>query len=391
MAKEKREKRMKISEALSNGNDRNSMQALYEAALLSPMEDVPKPEPVFAVSDPRHGNVFVGTKGNISLFKGSKKARKTFAISAIAAVVSGEKEIIQFKSMLGRKGKLLYVDTEQGKYDCQKVLYRELNMSGIDIKDFSKHLTFITLREHNPETRRKIIEYAIEKDKDNLDMVIIDGIRDLITSINDEEQATDIVTDLMRWSGSFNIHILSILHENKSNSSSRGHIGTELENKCEAVVRIVKYEGDDTCSAIEAEAMRGHSFDPYLFTIDDEGFPIMADGVEYEASKNKSGKKETPKPGPKSFEYSDIDIETHNELIKSCYINEQGMFDDVTPLSAREFYKRIKTAFAERKHKIGDHKVREFTTKYLDAGMLKDINEDDNGHKKLVPDNDMPF
>lgn len=378
------------------GRKTNSIKNIYESALLSLDEDIPKPEPVFGVADPRHGDVFVGTKGNISLFKGSKKARKTFAISAVAAAVAGDKEIIQFKSLLGRKGNILYVDTEQGKYDCHKVFQREMIMSGLDNKEIKKHIKFLTLRGHNPATRKDVIEYAIEKFHSTLDLVIIDGIRDLITSINDEEQATNMVTDLMRWSGDFNIHILSLLHENKSNSSSRGHIGTELENKSEAIIRIVKAENDDNYSAIEAEAMRGTSFDPYIFTIDDDGLPEMADGSVlisdvHGKSNDKNGK---TKPGPKGFEFDDIEKNEHIEIIKSCFVNESGMFDVVDALTARKFQLKLKAAFASKKHKIGDHKTREFTETYLEIALLKDQNEDEEGKaKKLVPgfDDDMPF
>lgn len=378
------------------GRKTNPVEKIYESALLSLDEDIPKPEPVFGVADPRHGDVFVGTKGNISLFKGSKKARKTFAISAVAAAVAGNKELIQFKSLLGKKGSLLYIDTEQGKYDCHKVFQREMIMSGIDKKDIQKHIKFLTLRGYNPATRKDVIEFAIQKLHTSLDMVIIDGIRDLMIDINSSEESTNIVTDLMRWSGDYNIHILSILHENKSNSSSRGHIGTELENKSESIVRIVKAENDDNYSAIEAESMRGHSFDPYLFTIDDDGLPEMADGsVSIDEIHSKSSEKgKQPKPGPKGFEFDDIERHEHSELIKICFIDEHGMFDDVSPLSARKFQQRLKSAFADKKHKVSDHKTREFTEKYLDLGLLKDLNEeDDTNIKKLVPgiDDNMPF
>lgn len=394
---EKKPKRMKMAETLSNGNSTDRIKRIFESSLLSLDEEIPKPEPVFGVADPRNGDVFVGTKGNISLFKGSKKARKTFAISAVAAAVAGNKEVIQFKSLLGKKGSLLYVDTEQEKYDCHKVFHRELLMSGLDKKDITKHIKFLTLRGENPKTRKEVIEYAINKLHDSLDMVIIDGVRDLMIDINSSEESTNVVTDLMRWSGNYNIHILSILHENKSNSSSRGHIGTELENKSEAIVRIVKAENDDNYSAIEAESMRGHSFDPYIFTINEEGLPEMADGsisiTEIHGNKNDS-KGKTPKPGPKGFEFDDIERHEHSEIIKICFINEHGMFDDVTPLSARKVQQRLRVAFADKTHKVSDHKTREFTEKYLDLGLLKDLNEDVEGNvRKLVPglDEDMPF
>jgi len=395
-SKKKPYKAPKLKDFVSNGVD-NNVKAIYESSILTANEDVPKPEPVFGVADPHHGNVFVGTKGNISLFKGSKKARKTFAISAVAAAVVGNTEIIRFKSLLGRKGLVLYVDTEQGRYDCKNVLHRELKMTGLDVNDFSSHLVFLTLRPHAPSIRKEVIKYAIEKLNSKLDLVIIDGIRDLMVDINDTSESTEIVTSLMAWSHDHNIHIINILHENKSNQNARGHIGSELDNKSESIIRIVKAENDENYSAIEAENMRGLSFDPYLFTIDDNAMPVLADedvNVEDAIGKGKIDKKETKK-GPKSMDFHEIDLATHAEIIKVCFMDEQGMFDNVDPLSARAFYAKLKSEFAVRKHKVGEHKIREFTEKYLDKGLLKDLNEDNEGNiaKKLVPgiDEKLPF
>jgi hypothetical protein len=141
--------------------------------------------------------------------------------------------------------------------------------------------------------------------------------------------------------------------------------------------------------------MRGHSFDPYLFMIDDKGIPMMPDGVEYEEpSKSKTGKKEN-KPGPKGFDYNDIEQGEHSEMIRLCFIDEKGLFDDDTPMSARAFHTKIKVAFLNKGHKIGDRRTRDFTDKYLENGLLKDLNADKEGNnsKKLVPgfDDDMPF
>ena len=61
----------------------------------------------------------------------------------------------------------------------------------------------------------------------------LDGIKDLITDINDAVQATQIMEHLMSLAQRGNCCIVNVLHQNKSESdrNMRGSIGTELTNK----------------------------------------------------------------------------------------------------------------------------------------------------------------
>lgn len=366
----------------------STIEALYNSAILTASEEIPEPESIFGIQDPRCGLVTVATKGNISLFIGAKKTRKTFAISAIAAVVAGDKEVIQFRSMLGRKGKVLYIDTEQGRYDCQRVLHRELQMAGLNKEDLAKNLVFLTLRPHDPQTRIDIIDYAIGFHKD-VDLVVIDGVRDLMLDINNTEESTVVVTKLMQWTDNYNIHILTILHENKSNKSPRGHIGTELENKSESVVRVALMENEHDYSTIEAKDMRRQRFDPYLFTIEDE-VPVMAEGgVTIENITNSNEEKNS-----KTLKFEDIEMKEHGHIMRACFVDIHGMFDEENPMSATKFYKKLKGEFLSRKQKLSDHTCRLFTDKYIDCGLIEDLNKNEpNKPKRLIlgVDETMPF
>ncbi len=65
------------------------------------------------------------------------------------------------------------------------------------------------------------------------DICIIDGIKDLMTDINDAVQATRIMESLMALAKETNSCIVCVLHLNKSEQdrNMRGSIGTELTNK----------------------------------------------------------------------------------------------------------------------------------------------------------------
>ena len=48
----------------------------------------------------------------------------------------------------------------------------------------------------------------------------------------------------MQWTDDRQIHIHTILHQNKGDENARGHIGTELNNKAETVLLVEKDKND---------------------------------------------------------------------------------------------------------------------------------------------------
>ena len=122
----------------------------------------------------------IGTLGNFSASTGKAKSKKTFNISAIVAAALKNDEVLKYSAYLPpNKRKILYVDTEQSKYHCHKVMERILRLAGLptdkDVDDF----VFIVLREQTPDKRKQIIGYMLENMPD-VGLLIIDGIRDLM-------------------------------------------------------------------------------------------------------------------------------------------------------------------------------------------------------------------
>ena len=76
--------------------------------------------------------ITVATLGNFSASTGKPKSKKTFNVSAIvAAALSGE-EVLRYKATLPKeKNRVLYVDTEQSKCHCHKVMERILKLAGM--------------------------------------------------------------------------------------------------------------------------------------------------------------------------------------------------------------------------------------------------------------------
>ena len=248
-------------------------------------DHIPPPEIALSV-----GGATIGTLGNILSIIGKAKSRKSFFITmAISVSISKDTIFNLFKNELPtHQNSVLYFDTEQGKYHVQMALKRICTLVGVKEPN---NLHVYGLRSLNPLERLQLIEFAIYN-TENLGIVFIDGIKDLITSINDEEQATMIVSKLMKWSEERNILITTVLHQNKGDNNARGHIGTELNNKAETVLSVSKSTENEMVSIVQAEMCRNLEPESFAFEIDQNGIPYVSDYTIDSKPTKKLSKKE---------------------------------------------------------------------------------------------------
>ena len=253
----------------------NILSSKLEACRVDVSEHIPEPELAWEAYG-MDGYQTVGTLGNFSLVKGKAKSKKTFFMTmALAATVSDHSLNKVLKSPLKEKGaKVIYFDTEQSKYHVQKTVKRICQQAKMSVPN---NLISYGLRKEKPEERFKLVAHAIETTP-NLGFVVIDGIRDLITSINDESESTKMASALLDWSERLNIHILVVLHENPTGEKARGHIGTELTNKAETVITVELDRHNKDISIVNPTSCRNKPFDAFAFEINDNGLPQVVEG-----------------------------------------------------------------------------------------------------------------
>ena len=159
----------------------------------------------------------------------------------------------------GESLRVLWIDTEQSQQSTQEIIRERIlpmmqeNGNEKDV-DLSSYLYAFNLRGMGYELRRRMVSVAVQTVKP--DLCIIDGIKDLMTNINDADQATMIMEQLMDLAKAVNCCIVSVLHQNKSESdrNMRGSIGTELTNKafevyqCEFLERREMFKVTQTLS-----------------------------------------------------------------------------------------------------------------------------------------------
>lgn len=291
----------------------------------------------------------IGTLGNFSASIGKAKSKKTFNVSAIVASALSGSTVLHYRSMFPEnKRKILYIDTEQGRYHCQQVLKRILRLADLPEYKNPDNLIMLALRKFSPKLRLAIVEQAIGTIPD-LGLVIIDGIRDFLYDINSSSESTDIISKFMQWTDDRQIHIHTVLHQNKNDEHARGHIGTELNNKAETIMQVEVDKDDKTISCVEAIHIRDREFEPFAFRINECALP---EPVESYISKEKKLGRPTKEP----FEpYKEIPESVHRAAL-------DAIFADGNITGYDNYLERLKNGYGLQGVKLGHNKAVKVAT-----------------------------
>ena len=274
----------------------------WKQARLNINEEFLEPPVILMVDDS-----VICTLGNFSASSGKDKSKKTFNVSAMtASLLSGKRVLNYYPFIPNDRQKILYVDTEQSPFHCKKVAKRILKLADKDLDEVEESFIFLSLRRFSPKERIFIIEQAIE-DIPDIFLVIIDGIRDLVLDINNPTEATEIMTKLMKWTDEKSIHIHTVIHLNKVDENTRGHLGTELNNKAETIMQVTKSLEDGNVSIVSPKSVRDLEFSPFAFHINEEALP--------EVSENYSSKSQINK----TFDYSELTENEHREALEKAF------------------------------------------------------------------------
>jgi hypothetical protein len=219
----------------------------------------------------------LGTFGNLSVVSAPPKTKKTFFISLLASVfLSGENNYGgKIKGHRG-DGDLIHFDTEQGLWHCQNVFKRVFDMdSNVDKK---KYHTF-GLRTTGVRERLMFIEYYLKQKIKSQSLVIIDGIADLCMDVNNIEESNQLIQELMRMSTQYNVHILSVIHQNYGSDKMTGHLGSYLAKKVETHIELEANTVNRDWVTVKCKRSRGYSFETFSFTVNNYGLPHIVDNI----------------------------------------------------------------------------------------------------------------
>lgn len=231
----------------------------------------------------------VGTipRGDIVAVKAKSKHGKTFLCSIFAAVAMGA----EWGSLnaVEKDCKVMFIDTEQNEKNVARVARRIHAMAGIDIHKNSGRLLCYALRKMDMAKRWQFIQDRVSEE--HPDLLIIDGIADLIADFNNITESQEIIGKLMATSANFNLSIIFVLHTNKSkdDSNMKGHLGTMAVQKCSDVFEVVKNVATFNVSVSEC---RNIPISEFSFILDNDGIPHSSATVRQAQAAEKTAVKE---------------------------------------------------------------------------------------------------
>ncbi len=358
--------------------------------LLDPREDYP--EPYYMLE---YNGVPFSTVGGLGAISGQKKNGKSFVLTQLMAAIlgnGGERTNIYLPGLkvpertieyLGHEPHVLYVDTEMEKLNSARVLRRVHWLCNWDMKLPDERFSVLWLKnmpkgEEKPYKQRyELIRNAV--DVIQPDVLFIDGLRDLLASINDEESGTQILDDLASIAEERKMCIWCALHQNPSRKNDddegkmRGWIGTELGNKVsDTLVSIKSKTANGVTFTVKQQDARGKDIDDWKFEITDSAGNLGIPHIIGTGPNLPSKSKETEGDNPDDILH---------------WINEaDGRYE--WPMSGADVKKLIFGEIGgQRNHGIQDVDLR--IARHL--GYLVESTLKKKGAYMLQPPEDLPF
>ena len=280
--------------------------------LLDPRENYP--EPYYMLE---YNGVPFSKIGGMGAMSGQKKNGKSFVFTELIAAIVGDgcERVQQYLpglrvpertiEFLGHKPRALYIDTEMERLSSAKVMRRVHWLCDVDMNaPFPEDRFAVLWLKNMPRNEDKrpyiqrfdLIKTAIEMIQP--DVVFIDGLRDLVASINDEEAGTTILDYFGSIAEERNLSIWLALHQNPSRNNEvedakmRGWIGTELGNKVsDTLVSIKSKTANGVTFTVKQQDARDKDLDDWKFEITDDagnlGIPRITNSGTNMPSKSK--------------------------------------------------------------------------------------------------------
>jgi hypothetical protein len=220
------------------------------------------------------GKINVFTGGNLSIIGGKPKSGKTTLAAMLIA--AAHKTFGSFTGHLGptRNG-IVFLDFEMGAKRTQDMAKLVCKLLGVD--RLPENIHFYSLRRYDTATRMIILELIAHRRPETA-IIFADGIRDLLHSINDEFEVSNLMTKLLDLLEATSIHFCSILHFNKNDRNPRGTIGTEVSNKCELLISVdKKAEHGEAIHVVKSELSRELEFTSFAFRRVNDTVEIVED------------------------------------------------------------------------------------------------------------------
>jgi len=214
----------------------------FEPYRITDSTQIPAPIPILKIAGET-----ISTPEHLTVISGAPKSGKTsFCSILIAGAISQTGEIFDALDLINvlpnRNGlAVLHFETEQAPWKHQANISGILKRAGLDhCPDYflSYNIRQIPIEELN-EFITGVCQAAAAQ-FGGIFIVFIDGIADLIRDPNDQAESFDIVKFLENIAQEYFCPVVVVLHTNPGSDKERGHLGSQVQRKAEAVLQVKK-------------------------------------------------------------------------------------------------------------------------------------------------------
>ncbi len=289
-------------------------------------------------------DVPVGTCDNLFYLTGGEGVGKS---NFVAAIISGTiaERALDSERTLGLtiipnpSGKaVILFDTEQSEHQLYKNVYKAVKRAYLDDKPDFFHAYHLS--EQSRKERLDIIRTSLDMnfhEHHGIQLVVLDGVADLVRSANDELESVDVVDELYRLAGFYHCCIVCVLHFVPNGVKLRGHIGSELQRKAAGILSIEK-DTNPAYSVVKCIKVRDGS--PLDIPMMSFGWDKKEDMFVYMGTKSKEDKEKQKTADLRNLAvsiYEKTDKLTYSEMTKAI-INAM----EVQPRTAKEYIRYMR-------------------------------------------------
>ena len=252
-------------------------------------------------------------RGDLTTVTGPAKSGKTYLITMLMSCAV-KQQVLAFERIREEPLKVLWYDTEQSVHSTKRILVDRVGkMIAASCKteddsqssDASEQTVFpdeqffvFNVRRRTPEERAEYLEQAIKAYQP--DIVIIDGIADLMKDINSGPESVELIQRLQALATECDCNITAVIHLNRTGEklNLRGWIGTVMVQKSFEVFNCDKVYNSRALAVNMTFSRRYSMDDDFCYEIDEQGLPVSSDARQQnrdEQGRFVSSKAETQK------------------------------------------------------------------------------------------------
>jgi archaellum biogenesis ATPase FlaH len=374
---------------LTDDDKRRQQFEILRPYLLDPREDYPEPYSILEFNGVPFSKV-----GGLAAISGQKKNGKSFVLTQLMAAILGNgSERVQTYlpgltvpertiEYIGHLPNVLYIDTEMEKLNTAKVLRRVHWLCGWEMRTPNERFNVLRLTNMPKDSDKQayvqrfdMIRLAIDLIRP--DVMFVDGLRDLLASINDEESITKTLDYFSGVAEESKMSIWMALHQNPNRKNDedglkmRGWAGTELGNKVsDTLVSIKTKTANGVTFTVKQQDARDKDIDDWKFEVTDDAGKLGIPKI----TSNGGGSKSKP-----------IEYDSEDDIRK--WIAEAANHYE-WPMSRKSVKQLV---FGEIGGVKNDGRQQADLMVAINTGMLVESTLKSGGYYMLTPNEQLPF